>query len=300
MFRQRKCACCRRDRCLCLGTDSMSAKGNIINRFSENERKENAVMQREINVEEIEALIRRTKPYFYNQEQTGTVTIKGRADFVTAADVAIQTFLQEELSRLYPEIQFMSEEKDNTEVDPSGAVWILDPVDGTSNLIHDLHMSALSLALCENGEVTLAFIYQPFLEEMFFARKGAGAWCNHHPISVSRETCLEKSIVAVGTSPYHRELAEQNFAAFRRIFDSCADIRRMGAASIDLAYVACGRTEAYFERNLKAWDFAAGLLLVEEAGGCVTDMKGRKPNPLQPADIIAGNGCIEKLLLELI
>jgi myo-inositol-1(or 4)-monophosphatase len=104
----------------------------------------------------------------------------------------------------------------------------------------------------------------------------------------------------VGTSPYHRDLTAENFAAIRRIYDRCVDIRRMGAASVDLAYVACGRVEAYFERNLKPWDFAAGKIIVEEAGGRVIDMEGNSANVMAPSDIIAGNGYIEEVIKKLL
>lgn len=160
----------------------------------------------------------------------------------------------------------------------------------------------MSLGLCEQGQVTLGVIYQPFLDEIFWAQKGKGAFCNGKPIHVSDTRKLEDSLVAVGTSPYHRDLTEENFNAIRCIYEHCVDIRRMGAASVDLAYVACGRVEAYFERNLKPWDFAAGKIIVEEAGGRVIDIKGSSANAMAPSDIIAGNGYIEedikKLLIE--
>ena len=184
--------------------------------------------------------------------------MKGREDFVTQVDIRVQEYMRNELSKRWPDVQFMGEEKDNSDIDFNGAVWILDPVDGTTNLIHDFKDSALSLGLCEQGQVTLGVIYQPFLDEIFWAQKGKGAFCNGKPIHVSDTRKLEDSLVAVGTSPYHRDLTEENFNAIRCIYEHCVDIRRMGAASVDLAYVACGRVEAYFERNLKPWDFAAG------------------------------------------
>lgn len=251
----------------------------------------------QVDMEQLMKLVKSVRPLFLNHSEAEDITVKGRADFVTKVDIRVQEYMKEQLSVAYPQVQFMGEEKDNSEVDFSGAVWILDPVDGTTNLIHDFRDSALSLALCEAGEITAGIIYQPFSEELFSAQKGKGAFCNGKPIHVSDARKLEDSLVAVGTSPYHRELAEDNFTDFRRIFDRCVDIRRMGAASVDLACVACGRVEAYFERNLKPWDFAAGKLLVEEAGGRVIDLQGRPVNPEGPSDVVAGNGCIEEQLV---
>lgn len=250
----------------------------------------------DMNMNELVSLVKTVSMFFMDHGRASDVTVKGRADFVTQVDLSVQNYMKEELAKRWPQIQFMGEEQDNSRIDFSGAVWILDPVDGTTNLIHDLRCSALSLALCEGGTVTAGVIYQPFSEELFVAQKGKGAYCNDRPIHVSLADRLEDSVIAVGTSPYHRELTEDNFAAIRRIYESCVDIRRMGAASIDLAYVACGRLEGYFERNLKPWDFAAGKLLVEEAGGTVMNLSGEPVSPLKAADVIAGNGRIDEML----
>lgn len=256
----------------------------------------------QIDINELIELVKSVKPMFLNHTEAEHVTVKGRADFVTQVDIRVQEYMRNELSKRWPDVQFMGEEKDNSDIDFNGAVWILDPVDGTTNLIHDFKDSALSLGLCEQGQVTLGVIYQPFLDEIFWAQKGKGAFCNGKPIHVSDTQKLEDSLVAVGTSPYHRDLTGENFNAIRCIYEHCVDIRRMGAASVDLAYVACGRVEAYFERNLKPWDFAAGKIIVEEAGGRVIDIKGSSANAMAPSDIIAGNGYIEedikKLLIE--
>lgn len=254
----------------------------------------------QIDINELIELVKSVKPMFLNHTEAGHVTVKGRADFVTQVDIRVQDYMRTELSKRWPKIQFMGEEKDNSDIDFNGAVWILDPVDGTTNLIHDFKDSALSLGLCEQGEATLGIIYQPFLDEIFWAQKGKGAFCNGKRIHVSDTQKLEESLVSVGTSPYHRDLTEDNFAAFRCIYDRCVDIRRMGAASVDLAYVACGRVEAYFERNLKPWDFAAGKVIVEEAGGRVIDMEGKRANVMEPSDIIAGNSCIEEEIKKLL
>lgn len=246
----------------------------------------------------IKELIRKVKPLFLDHEGASHIRVKGVSDFVTQIDLQVQEYMKEELRKLYPQIQFMGEEKDNSEIDFSGAVWILDPVDGTTNLIHDYHHSALSLGLCVGGRMEMGFIYQPYTDEMYWAERGKGAWVNEEPIHVSAADTLERSLVAVGTCPYNHDLAEENFRLFKEIFLNCSDIRRCGTASLDLAYVACGRTEAYFERILKPWDFAAGLLLVQEAGGTVTDFSGNPVDPTKPSGILAGNGVIGEILRE--
>ena len=164
--------------------------------------------------------------------------------------------MRNELSKRWPDVQFMGEEKDNSDIDFNGVSWILDPVDGTTNLIHDFKDSALSLGLCEQGQVTLGVIYQPFLDEIFWAQKGKGAFCNGKPIHVSDTRKLEDSLVAVGTSPYHRDLTEENFNAIRCIYEHCVDIRRMEQHPL-ICICSCGRVEAYFERKFKAMGFCS-------------------------------------------
>lgn len=248
----------------------------------------------------LEELAHTAGKMFFDNENTSHITVKGRSDFVTRTDVRVQEYVRQVLKKYYPEIQFMGEEKDNTEIDFNGALWILDPVDGTTNLIHDFKASALSLALCESGEITMGLIYQPFLDELFFAQKGCGAFLNGKQIHVSDTHSLSESLVCVGTSPYDRELTQRNFSDIRAVYERCIDIRRVGAASTDLAWVACGRADAYFERNLKPWDFAAGKLLIEEAGGHVLCMDADEASPIKNCDIIAGNGYVEKEILDIV
>lgn len=236
---------------------------------------------------ELETLLRRTKEIICDESALADVTVKGRANFVTRCDTEVQAFLQGELARRWPDVQFLGEEGSRADIDPAGRVFVLDPVDGTANLMHHFRHSAVSLALVENGAPVLGLVYNPFLNEMFTAVRGAGARCNGRPIRASAAPGLSRSVIAVGTSPYEREYADANFRAFRRIFDRCEDIRRTGSAALDLAYVAAGRVEGYLERNLKPWDFAAGILLVAEAGGRVSDYGGGAPYPLANADVVA-------------
>ncbi len=249
-----------------------------------------------INIEELEHLLRQAGSLFQDRTAAGQVQTKGIADYVTAVDYAVQRYIQEHLEASYPHIQFLSEEKANQEIDQSGLVWVLDPVDGTTNLIHDYHTSCISLALMGGGEVVLGMIYNPYSKELFQAKKGGGSYLNGERITVSGATQMEESLIAIGTSPYHKEMADENFELFKRLFLDCQDIRRSGSAALDLAHVACGRLEGYFEIGLKIWDFAAGMLLVREAGGSVLDYSGAQADTSMVNNIVAGNSEISRLL----
>lgn len=249
-----------------------------------------------INIEELEHHLRQAGNLFQDRTAAGQVQTKGIADYVTAVDYAVQQYIQEHLEASYPHIQFLSEEKANQEIDPSGLVWVLDPVDGTTNLIHDYHTSCISLALMGGGEVALGMIYNPYSKELFQAKKGGGSYLNGERITVSGATRMEESLIAIGTSPYHKEMADENFELFKRLFLDCQDIRRSGSAALDLAHVACGRLEGYFEIGLKIWDFAAGMLLVREAGGSVLDYSGAQADTSMVNNIVAGNSEICRLL----
>lgn len=214
------------------------------------------------------------------------ITVKGQADYVTQVDMAVQEYLKTELAALTPDVSLMSEEQDNRTLDFSRPLWILDPVDGTTNLIHGFPASAVSLGLREGKKVTLGVVYNPFRQELFTAKKGEGAFLNGAPIRVRETADLAHSLIAIGTSPYHRELIPKNFALFAKVFAQCEDIRRTGSAALDLCNVACGRTDGYLERNLKPWDFAGASIILEEAGGILTDFAE------QPIDFTHNSDCL--------
>ncbi len=198
---------------------------------------------------------------------------KGTADFVTARDIEVQQFIFTELKKRYPDIGFIGEEGTVEEEQEYKQQWILDPIDGTTNYIYGYNMSAISLALKDENEILFGVVYNPFTNELFEAVKGQGAFLNGEPIKVSQKNRLCDALVSVGTSPYYKELADDIFEIIKKIYMKTLDIRRMGSAALDLAYVACGRQDAYFEYNLKPWDYAAGYLLVKEAGGIVKTAK---------------------------
>ena len=147
-------------------------------------------------------------------------------------------------------------------------------MDGTTNLIHNFRHSAVSLALSEAGQILFGVVYNPYSGECFTARRGQGAFCNGSPIRVSSADRLEDSLLSVGTVPGRRKLADTAFRQMRALYDTCQDVRRTGCASLDLCWVACGRLDGYVELSLQPWDYAAGMLIVAEAGGWVTAPDG--------------------------
>ena len=251
-----------------------------------------------IDAEKIIEVVKTIKPLFNNHEKAGHITAKGEQDFVTEVDTAVQKMINEKLKGLYPDIQMFGEEKDNSEVDFEGDVWILDPVDGTTNLIHDFRFSALSLGYSEGGDLCFGVVYQPYTDELFYAQKGKGAFLNGSRIQVSEAKTIHDSLISFGTNPYLRgELSDRDFESINNIFRECVDVRRLGSAALDLCYVACGRTEGFFERRLKPWDFAAGTVIVTEAGGEVVDYEGRAVDHRNASQVVATNGRVTEELL---
>ena len=229
-----------------------------------------------------------------------SIRSKGETDYVTNVDVAVQAFLRERLAALAPDVQFMGEEQDNSALGLTRPCWILDPVDGTTNLIHSFRHSAISLALAEGGQAVFGVVYNPYTEECFTARRGQGAFCNGSPIRVSSADRLEDSLLSAGTVPGRRELADDAFRQMRALYDTCQDVRRTGCASLDLCWVACGRLDGYVELSLQPWDYAAGRLLVEEAGGRVTAPDGSPLSLCQGGPLLASNGKLHAVLQSLL
>ncbi len=193
----------------------------------------------------------------------------------------------------------MAEEKEN-QIDPSMPCWILDPIDGTTNLVHGYRHSAVSLALHDGDKIVFGVIYNPFSGETFHAAAGEGSWLNGERIWTSRGKALKDSLIMVGTASYYKEMADEICEEIFRVYRHCGDIRRTGSAALDLAYVACGRVEGFFERNLKPWDIAAGMLLVKEAGGSVSGYCGEALELRSLNAIVADNGEIHEEFLRAI
>ncbi|SEK63812.1 myo-inositol-1(or 4)-monophosphatase [Sphingomonas palmae] len=215
----------------------------------------------------------------FNEVQQLQVSRKGPADFVSQADQRCEQTLYEELSKARPDWGFLMEERGEVEGDPTKPRFIVDPLDGTSNFLHGIPHFAISIAVEEplpNGkrEITTALTYQPLTDESFWAEKGRGAWLQDQRLRVSARREPSEALIATGI-PF---MGHGDFVQWTRIFGAVAPqvagIRRLGAATLDLAWVAAGRFDAYWESDLKPWDVSAGVLLVKEAGGFVTDFRG--------------------------
>lgn len=243
-------------------------------------------------LETIKTLARRAGDIILHaeQEKLQVQNKSGAADFVTAYDVAVQTFLMRELSACFPEAQFLCEEKENDAL-TAAPTFVIDPIDGTTNFIRGLRHSCVSIGYYEGGEVQLGVIYNPYSDEMFFATRGGGAFLTHGGVTrpVKREDKpLGKSLVVVGTSPYDKEKeGEETMRILRELLYSSLDLRRSGSAAMDLAYVADGRYDLFFEAVISPWDFGAGRLLVTEAGGVITCPNGEEM-PMRRVPVLAG------------
>ena len=252
-----------------------------------------------IDYEAVIHTVHNTRSLIMNKERRSQVTQKGVGDFVTQVDLSVQTYLQSVLGEEYPEIQFMGEEDTDRNFDETRPMWILDPIDGTSNLIFDLKHSAVSLALYDGNQVVFGVIYNPYKEETFHAIRGQGSFLNGEPIRVQTEQNLADCLVAFGTNPYARIDKQEYFRYLCDMQLRCVDLRRFGSAALDLADVACGRYGGFVEPYLKPWDIAAGLLLIEEAGGVTSTPTGGKINPLYPSDVLAGAPKVQREMLEM-
>lgn len=228
------------------------------------------------------------------------VSRKGPADFVSAADQKAERVLKEELKRARPNFGFMMEESgEEAGSDPDQPRWIVDPLDGTTNFLHGIPHYGISVALEERGEIVAGVVYNPLTDETFWAEKGKGAWLGERRLRVSGRQDLRQSVVATGI-PYHGHGNHERFSAIlTAVMNEVAGIRRFGAASLDLAYVAAGRFDAFWEDNLQPWDMAAGILLVREAGGFVSDFRGGE-QMLATGEIVAGNTFLQSRLHKLV
>lgn len=223
---------------------------------------------------------------------------EGRNNLVTEADEASEKAIIEVIKKTYPDHHILTEESGDLP-QQSEYKWIIDPIDGTINFAHGIPINCISVAVEKSGEMILGMVYNPHMNELFFAERGGGATLNGKPIKVSSETDAMKSCLVTGF-PY-TYIHEQNgpLQVFERLITEGVPVRRLGAAAIDLCWVACGRLDGFYEHRLQPWDSAAGFLIVEEAGGKVTDFDGNPYNPYQHR-ILATNGLIHEQMLKVI
>lgn len=225
------------------------------------------------------------------------VSQKGPADFVSQADTKAENIIKEELQKARPGYGFMMEETAQVRPDTE-YTWIVDPLDGTSNFLHGIPHWAVSIALAKGEQIIAGVVFEPVRDEMFWGEKGTGAFLNAHRLRVSARRNLHESLIATGI-PFKGHEPPSFMTELNNVMPKVAGIRRMGAASLDLAYVAAGRYEGYWERGLKAWDIAAGTMLVKEAGGYVGSFK-KADNPVFTGDIVASNEKLQRALCELV
>ncbi|WP_068087081.1 inositol monophosphatase family protein [Polycladidibacter stylochi] len=227
------------------------------------------------------------------------VSRKGPGDFVSQADMKAEQILREELGRARPKFGFLMEESGEIESKDGQHRWIIDPLDGTSNFLHGIPIFAVSIALERQGQIVAAVIYNPIMDELYTAERGSGAFCNDRRLRVAGRKDLPDCLIGtgipfIGVGDHGRALKE-----IRYVMGEVAGIRRCGAASLDLAWTAAGRLDAFWENGLKPWDMAAGILLIREAGGYVSDSLG-KDKMFDSNSIVAGNEFTHLQLRELL
>jgi myo-inositol-1(or 4)-monophosphatase len=223
---------------------------------------------------------------------------EGINNLVTEADHASEKAIFDVIKEDYPDHFLLSEEAGEI-VTNSTTKWIIDPIDGTVNFAHGLPLCCVSIAVEQDGEMILGTVYNPFIKEFFFAQKGYGASLNDKKIVVSKEDSVARSCLVTGFPYSYLDQPNGPLEVFSRLIHSGVPVRRLGSAAMDLCWVAAGRFDGFYEHKLQAWDSAAGFLIVEEAGGRVSDFTGSRYSPYQP-HIIATNGKIHDELMEVV
>ncbi|MCP5038418.1 MAG: inositol monophosphatase [Rhodobacteraceae bacterium] len=219
------------------------------------------------------------------------VSMKGAGDFVSRADIAAEKIIRDELTEARPNYGWLGEESEEVAGEDPTRRWIVDPLDGTTNFLHGLPHWAVSIALEHKGEVVAGVVYDPAKDEMFFAEKGQGAWMNQSRLRVSGRTTMIEAIFATGLPFGGRADLPETLQDLARLLPVCAGVRRWGAAALDLAYLAAGRYDGFWERNLHEWDMAAGLIILREAGGLAESLQPGG-SILDDGEIVAANEAI--------
>lgn len=236
------------------------------------------------------------KGYYSNKD----VTFKAKKDLVTKYDVAVENYLKEKFTKKFKEFNIIAEESDNANVEFNNSI-IIDPIDGTTNFVNGVPHTAISVGVYKNKKPYLAIVYNPILDELYEAKIGKGAFLNGKELKVSVEADLQKALLATGF-PYTSGSSEDDLndvvKKIKDILPLCQDLRRLGSASIDLCLVARGTFEGYYEMNLKPWDVSAGVLILSEAGGKITNINGDEYNLFEDKYIVATNGKIHDELIK--
>lgn len=234
----------------------------------------------------------------FGEVQNLQVSVKGPGDYVSQADRKAEKIVKDELLKARPTYGFLGEESDEIKGTDGAHRWIVDPLDGTTNFLHGIPQFAVSIALERNNEIVAGVVFNPATDELYTAEKGGGAFLNDRRLRVAARKELSDSVITCGVPHLGRGNHGKFLVELRHVMGEVSGIRRFGAASLDLAYVAAGRCDGYWETGLSAWDIAAGILLIKEAGGWVSDFHG-KTDMLETGTVVAGNEYIHKALLEV-
>ena len=229
-----------------------------------------------------------------------TITHKGRIDIVTDTDLAVEDLLRQRLGALLPEALFVGEESTQDEYHFGDLAWVVDPLDGTTNFAHSLPFVATSIGLLAQGRMRLGVVFNPILDELFWAEQGGGAYCNDRPLRVSETDDLERCVAATGFPYSIRDNIAPIMACLQETLLHCRGLRRYGSAALDLAYLAWGRLDVFYEGFLHPWDTAAGWLLVEEAGGLVTQLDPTRVYTLDAETLLASTGRVHETFATLL
>lgn len=224
-----------------------------------------------MNYQAIIDLVIEASGFVFDQSLRNSVDMKGAADFVTAVDLKISEFVREKLAVLTPDIGFMSEEEE-TEHPPKR--WILDPIDGTTNLVYDYNFSSVSLAYFNGEKVEFGVIYNPYNKDLFVAKRGEGVTLNGKKLPKAIDRELGDCLIEFGANSTKKQYTDQSFGIGKEVFTHCLDIRRNCSSALAIAYVAAGKLNGYFERAIKPWDYAAATLMLEECGAVCSDWNG--------------------------
>ena len=230
-----------------------------------------------VNIDQLRAIVREAGALIRSAQMSPEEirSKDGHRNYVTRFDVMVQDHLEQQLRELAPDYGFVAEEQDSQDYSHTSS-FIVDPIDGTSNFIFGIPQYCISVAVVEDGEVRQGVVYNPALDEMYWAESGKGSFLNGAPI-VNPDLPLEQTLFGVGTSPYNAAYREQSVTLMNALLPVAIDIRRLGSAALDLCYVANGRQGGYFEFEINPWDIAAGMLIAREAGARVTTLDGHEP-----------------------
>ena len=227
------------------------------------------------------------------------VSTKGPGDFVTSADRRTEKILVEELQKAHPDYGIITEETGHINKSNTKNRWIIDPIDGTMNFLNGIPQFAISIGYEEDGEIKCGVIFNPILNEMFCAEKGNGAYLNNSRIRVSNKKKIKDALLVTGGPKGGSKIKEKIFSEYIKISKQVSNVRKFGSASLDLAYVACGRFDGYWQRELNFWDIAAGTIILKEAGGFIDFFEDDENLPLKK-NILATNSNIHQELKELL